>query len=54
MDEVLVMKKKVKKGILYLGIGFVALFCIRLAYGYISTTEPQSATAALIQKTEGV
>jgi hypothetical protein len=33
------MRQRIKKGLLYVAIGFVALFLARLAYGYLSPTE---------------
>ncbi len=32
------MKTYIKKGFLYLAFGFVVLFCLRLAYGYLAPT----------------
>jgi hypothetical protein len=29
------MKQRIRKGLVYLGLGFVLLFCIRLGYGYL-------------------
>jgi hypothetical protein len=32
------MKQRIKKGLLYLALGFVGLFGLRLAYGYVAST----------------
>jgi hypothetical protein len=34
------MKRRIKRGLVYLGIGFVGLFCLRLAYGYLVPGTP--------------
>jgi hypothetical protein len=33
------MKQKIRKGLLYLILGFVAMFLVRLTYGYLTPTE---------------
>ena len=39
------MKTYIKKGFLYLALGFVVIFCLRLGYGYFVPTEPFSPTS---------
>ena len=46
------MKQKIRKGLLYLTLGFVVLFLVRLAYGYLAPAEqatlnPQSALSSV-------
>lgn len=33
------MKQRIKKGLLYVALGFVVMFLARLAYGYLSPSE---------------
>src|SRR5688572_12492233 len=46
------MKQKIRKGLLYLAFGFVALFSLRLLYGYIATSEASIINA--VQETAGL
>ncbi|HLG17816.1 MAG TPA: DUF4349 domain-containing protein [Blastocatellia bacterium] len=39
------MKQRVKKGIIYLVVGFVVLFCLRLGYGYLAPAQIDAGTA---------
>ena len=31
------MKKRIRKGLIYIAVGFIGLFCLRLGYGYLFT-----------------
>lgn len=41
------MKQRIKKGLFYLMAGFVALFAVRLAYGYLAPSDQQMSRDAL-------